>query len=141
MAVGTYASSTSTFTTLTAAVQTFADGFVAVHAKYTVRCTLLNLHIFRLLREGYLALEWRPCGAIQPQQRCPRQRRRPHVELRGGTHDVRGARGDNITWMGRCGAHRPHDLPDQRRGWGRWRDSNWDRRRDVQRRRHHRYRR
>ncbi|KAJ7143544.1 glucoamylase, partial [Mycena crocata] len=30
-----YASSTSTFTTLTSAVKTFADGFVAVHAKYT----------------------------------------------------------------------------------------------------------
>ncbi|KAJ6585360.1 glucoamylase [Mycena capillaripes] len=35
VAVGTYASTTSTFTTLTAAVKTFADGFVAVHAKYT----------------------------------------------------------------------------------------------------------
>ncbi|KAJ7851645.1 glucoamylase [Mycena olivaceomarginata] len=32
---GTYASSTSTYTTLTAAVKTFADGFIAVHAKYT----------------------------------------------------------------------------------------------------------
>jgi glucoamylase len=34
-AVGTYASSTSTFTSITSAVQTFADGFVAVVAKYT----------------------------------------------------------------------------------------------------------
>ncbi|KAJ7029291.1 glucoamylase [Mycena alexandri] len=33
--VGTYASSTSTFSTLTAAVQTFADGFLAIHAKFT----------------------------------------------------------------------------------------------------------
>jgi len=32
---GTYASTTSTFTTLTSAVQTFADGFLAVNAKYT----------------------------------------------------------------------------------------------------------
>ncbi|KAJ7367346.1 glucoamylase [Mycena albidolilacea] len=32
---GTYAASTSTYTTLTAAVKTFADGFIAVHAKYT----------------------------------------------------------------------------------------------------------
>ncbi|KAJ7130879.1 glucoamylase [Mycena filopes] len=35
VAVGTYAASTSTFTSLTAAVQTFADGFLAIHAKYT----------------------------------------------------------------------------------------------------------
>ncbi|KAJ7741318.1 glucoamylase [Mycena metata] len=35
VAVGTYASSTSTFTTLTAAVKTFADGFIATNAKYT----------------------------------------------------------------------------------------------------------
>ncbi|KAJ7758125.1 glycoside hydrolase family 15 protein [Mycena maculata] len=35
VAVGTYASSTSTFKTLTAAVQTFADGFLAIHAEYT----------------------------------------------------------------------------------------------------------
>jgi glucoamylase len=34
-AVGTYASSTSAFTGITGAVQTFADGFVAVAAKYT----------------------------------------------------------------------------------------------------------
>ncbi|KAI0784823.1 glucoamylase [Abortiporus biennis] len=32
---GTYASTTSTYTTLTAAVKNFADGFIAVHAKYT----------------------------------------------------------------------------------------------------------
>ncbi|KAF8214951.1 glucoamylase [Mycena galopus ATCC 62051] len=32
---GTYASSTSTFTTLTAAVKTFADGFIGVVEKYT----------------------------------------------------------------------------------------------------------
>ena len=32
---GTYASSTTTFQTLTAAVKTFADGFLAVNAKYT----------------------------------------------------------------------------------------------------------
>ncbi|KAJ7022742.1 glucoamylase [Mycena alexandri] len=35
VAVGTYTSSTSTFTTLTAAVRTFADGFIATNAKYT----------------------------------------------------------------------------------------------------------
>lgn len=35
VAVGTYASSTSTFTTLTDAVKAWADGFIAVHAKYT----------------------------------------------------------------------------------------------------------
>ncbi|KAJ6584037.1 glucoamylase [Mycena vulgaris] len=35
VAAGTYASSTSTFTTLTSAVQTFADGFLAIHAKFT----------------------------------------------------------------------------------------------------------
>lgn len=34
-AVGTYASSTTTFTSITSAVQTFADGFVAIVAKYT----------------------------------------------------------------------------------------------------------
>ncbi|KAJ7780726.1 glucoamylase [Mycena maculata] len=33
--VGTYAASSSTFTTLTAAVETFADGFLAINAKYT----------------------------------------------------------------------------------------------------------
>ncbi|KAF7364930.1 Glucoamylase [Mycena venus] len=33
--VGTYASSTSTFTTLTSAVKTFADGFLEIHAKFT----------------------------------------------------------------------------------------------------------
>lgn len=33
--VGTYASTTSTFTTLTAGVQTYADGFVAKVAQYT----------------------------------------------------------------------------------------------------------
>jgi glucoamylase len=32
---GTYTSSTSTFTTLTSAVQTFADGFLAINANYT----------------------------------------------------------------------------------------------------------
>lgn len=32
---GTYASSTSTFTTLTGAVKTFADGFLAMNAKFT----------------------------------------------------------------------------------------------------------
>ena len=32
---GTYASSSATFTTLTSAIKTFADGFVAVVAKYT----------------------------------------------------------------------------------------------------------
>ncbi|KAJ7486155.1 glycoside hydrolase family 15 protein [Mycena galericulata] len=35
VAVGTYASSTSTYTTLTSAVKTFADGFLAIHAEYT----------------------------------------------------------------------------------------------------------
>ncbi|KAK7692430.1 hypothetical protein QCA50_004055 [Cerrena zonata] len=35
VAVGTYASTTATFTTLTSAVKTWADGFIAVHAKYT----------------------------------------------------------------------------------------------------------
>ncbi|KAJ7784273.1 glucoamylase [Mycena metata] len=35
VAVGTYAASTGTFSTLTAAVQSFADGFLAIHAKYT----------------------------------------------------------------------------------------------------------
>lgn len=35
MAVGTYTSSTSTFTTLTLAIKTFADGFIAENAKYT----------------------------------------------------------------------------------------------------------
>ncbi|KAJ7451688.1 glucoamylase [Mycena latifolia] len=35
VAIGTYASSTSTFATLTAAVKTFADGVLAIHAKYT----------------------------------------------------------------------------------------------------------
>jgi len=34
-AVGTYASSTSTYTTLTSALKTYADGFVALNAKYT----------------------------------------------------------------------------------------------------------
>lgn len=33
--VGTYASTTSTFTTLTVAIKTFADGFVATVAEYT----------------------------------------------------------------------------------------------------------
>lgn len=33
--VGTYASSTSTYTTLTSAIQTYADGFVNVVAEYT----------------------------------------------------------------------------------------------------------
>lgn len=33
--VGTYASTTTTFTTLTAGVQTYADGFVAKVAQYT----------------------------------------------------------------------------------------------------------
>ena len=32
---GTYTSSTSTFTTLTSAIQIFADGFLAVNAKFT----------------------------------------------------------------------------------------------------------
>ena len=32
---GTYASTSTTFTTLTTAVKAFADGFIAVHAKYT----------------------------------------------------------------------------------------------------------
>ncbi|CAK5270448.1 unnamed protein product [Mycena citricolor] len=32
---GTYSSSSSTFKTLTAAIKTFADGFIAIHAKYT----------------------------------------------------------------------------------------------------------
>ncbi|CAA7262982.1 unnamed protein product [Cyclocybe aegerita] len=32
---GTYASSTPTFTTLTTAIKTFADGFIAINAKYT----------------------------------------------------------------------------------------------------------
>ncbi|KAK7690218.1 hypothetical protein QCA50_006870 [Cerrena zonata] len=32
---GTYASSSTTFTTLTTAIKTFADGFVAIHSKYT----------------------------------------------------------------------------------------------------------
>ncbi|KAF9046528.1 glucoamylase [Panaeolus papilionaceus] len=32
---GTYASSTSTFTSLISAIQTFADGFLAINAKYT----------------------------------------------------------------------------------------------------------
>jgi glucoamylase len=40
---GTYASSTSTYTTLTAAVKTFADGFIAVHAKYTVRIYIVHI--------------------------------------------------------------------------------------------------
>ncbi|KAF9268731.1 glucoamylase [Marasmius fiardii PR-910] len=35
VAVGTYASSTSTFSTLTSAIKTYADGFVAVVAKHT----------------------------------------------------------------------------------------------------------
>ncbi|KAJ6508344.1 glucoamylase [Mycena sanguinolenta] len=35
VAVGTYTSSTSTFTTLTAAVKTFADGFIGVVAEFT----------------------------------------------------------------------------------------------------------
>ncbi|KAF7312552.1 Glucoamylase [Mycena indigotica] len=35
VAVGTYASATSTFTTLTAAIKTFADDTLAIHAKYT----------------------------------------------------------------------------------------------------------
>ncbi|KAF8906144.1 glucoamylase [Mucidula mucida] len=35
VAVGTYASSTSTYTTLLSAVQDFADGFILVHQKYT----------------------------------------------------------------------------------------------------------
>lgn len=34
-AVGTYASTSTTYTTLTAAIQTYADGFVNVVAKYT----------------------------------------------------------------------------------------------------------
>lgn len=32
---GTFASSTSTFTTLTSAIQTFADGFLSIISKYT----------------------------------------------------------------------------------------------------------
>ncbi|KAJ7451618.1 glucoamylase [Mycena latifolia] len=36
VAVGEYASSTSTFTTLTSAVATFADGFLDIHAKFTL---------------------------------------------------------------------------------------------------------
>lgn len=35
VAAGTYTSSSSTYQTLTAAIRTFADGFVAVNAKYT----------------------------------------------------------------------------------------------------------
>ncbi|TFK40744.1 glucoamylase [Crucibulum laeve] len=35
VAAGTFASSTPTFTTLTTAVKTFADGFLAINAKYT----------------------------------------------------------------------------------------------------------
>ncbi|KAJ7264437.1 glucoamylase G2 [Mycena haematopus] len=35
VAAGTYTSSTSTFSTLTAAVKTFAEGFLEIHAKYT----------------------------------------------------------------------------------------------------------
>ena len=35
VAVGTYTSSTSTFQTLTSAIKNFADGFVAINAKYT----------------------------------------------------------------------------------------------------------
>jgi hypothetical protein len=35
VAVGTYASSTSTFQTLTSAIQTYADGFIAINAKFT----------------------------------------------------------------------------------------------------------
>ena len=34
-ATGTFASSTSTYQTLTSAIKTFADGFIAVNAKYT----------------------------------------------------------------------------------------------------------
>lgn len=34
--VGNYAASTATFKTLTAAVKTFADGFLSIHAKNTV---------------------------------------------------------------------------------------------------------
>lgn len=35
VAVGTYASTSATFTALTSAVQTFADSFIAINAKYT----------------------------------------------------------------------------------------------------------
>lgn len=35
VSVGTYESSSSTYKTLTAAVETFADGFIAINAKYT----------------------------------------------------------------------------------------------------------
>ena len=35
MTAGTYASSTSTYTTITTAIKTFADGFLAINAKYT----------------------------------------------------------------------------------------------------------
>ena len=35
VSAGTYASSSSTYQTLTAAVKTFADGFLAINAKYT----------------------------------------------------------------------------------------------------------
>ncbi|PPR00430.1 hypothetical protein CVT24_004491 [Panaeolus cyanescens] len=35
IATGTYASSTSTFTSLISAIQTFADGFIAINAKHT----------------------------------------------------------------------------------------------------------
>ena len=35
IAVGTYSSSTSTYSTLTSAIRAYADGFVALNAKYT----------------------------------------------------------------------------------------------------------
>lgn len=35
VAAGTFASTTSTFTTITSAVKTFADGFLAINAKFT----------------------------------------------------------------------------------------------------------
>jgi glucoamylase len=42
---GTYASSTETFTTLTAAIKSFADGFLEIHAKYTVRGWLVHFKL------------------------------------------------------------------------------------------------
>nr|GAT49309.1 glycoside hydrolase family 15 protein [Mycena chlorophos] len=86
--VGTYASSTSTYTTLVNAVQSFADGFVAIIAKYTpssgalseqfsntngaqvsavdLTWSFASILTAQIAREGTIPASWGAAGLVVP---------------------------------------------------------------------------
>ena len=98
-AVGTYASSTTTFTSIVNAVSTYADSYMS-NAVSSLRLEFFGCSSLTILKAKIHPRRRLPSRAIHPLQRKPDLRYRPHLVLRCFPDSFQRPRSRRASFMG-----------------------------------------